>query len=280
MRIAVLGTGIMGAAMARNLAREGHEVRAWNRSPAKAEPLAGDGIAVAAAPEEAAQDAEVLLTMLLDADATTDPARAALGALAPGAVWWQAGTVGVPGAQRLADLAAAAGVAYVDGPVLGTRAPAEAGQLTVVAAGPDDALDRLAPVFGATAAKVVRTGPPPSASRFKLVLNHWVAGLTTLTGETVRLARALDVDPARFLETIAGGPLDAGYAQLKGRSMLEGTYPTSFSVSNVAKDVRLMLEAAEEADLDLALAPAMLARFEAAERAGHGASDMAAVVEG
>jgi 3-hydroxyisobutyrate dehydrogenase len=280
MRIAVLGTGIMGAAMARNLARDGHEVRAWNRSPEKAEPLAADGIAVAHAPEDAARGAEVLVTMLLDADATVGPAAAALGVLAPGAVWWQAGTVGVPGAGRLAGLAAGAGVEYVDGPVLGTRAPAEAGQLTVVAAGGDDALDRLTPVFGATAAKVIRTGAPPSASRFKLVLNHWVAGLTALTGETVRLARALDVDPERFFETIAGGPLDAGYAQLKGRAMLEGDYPTSFSVSNVVKDVRLMLEAAEEAELELALAPAILARFEAAERAGHGGDDMAAVVEG
>jgi len=280
MRIAVLGTGIMGAAMARNLAKNGREVRAWNRSPERAEPLAADGIAVARAPEEAARDAEVLLTMLLDADATTPPARAALGALAPRAIWWQAGTVGVPGTRRLAELADGTGVAYVDGPVLGTRAPAEAGQLTVVAAGPGEALDRLAPVFDATAAKVIRTGAPPSASRFKLVLNHWVAGLTTLAGETVRLARALDVDPAAFFDTIAGGPLDAAYAQTKGKAMLEGSYPTSFSVSNVAKDVRLMLEAAEEADLELALAPAMLARFEAAERAGHGASDMAAVVEG
>jgi 3-hydroxyisobutyrate dehydrogenase len=150
----------------------------------------------------------------------------------------------------------------------------------VLAAGPAETLDRLGPVFEPTAAKVVRTGEPPSASRFKLVLNHWVAGLTALTGETVRLARALDVDPAQFLDTIAGGPLDAGYAQLKGKAMLERSYPTSFSVSNIAKDVRLMLDAAQTADLELALAPAMLARFEAAERAGHGADDMAAVVEG
>jgi len=280
MRVAVLGTGIMGAAMARNLAREGHGVSAWNRSPEKAEPLAAGGIAVADAPEEAARDAEVLLTMLLDADATAGPAAAGLGALGPGAVWWQAGTVGVQGAERLAGLARDAGVTYVDGPVLGTRAPAEAGQLTVLAAGPPEALDRLEPVFGATAAKVLRTGAPPSASRFKLVMNHWVAGLAALTGDTVRLARALDVDPARFLETIAGGPLDAGYAQSKGKAMLAGDYPTSFSVSNVAKDVRLMLEAADGAGLELALAPAMLARYMAAERAGHGASDMAAVVEG
>ena len=280
MRIAVLGTGIMGAAMARNLAREGHEVHAWNRSPEKAEPLTADCIAVAETPADAARGAEVLVTMLLDADATAGPAGDALKVLAPGAMWWQAGTVGVPGAGRLAGLAASTGVTNGDGPVRGTRAPAEAGQLTVVAAGPDEALDLLEPVFGAPAAKVIRTGAPPSASRFKLVLNHWVAGLTTLTGETVRLARALGVDPSRFLETIAGGPLDAGYAQLKGRAMLDGDYPTSFSVSNVAKDIRLMLEAAEETDLELALAPAMLARFEAAERAGHGSDAMAAVVEG
>ena len=280
MRIAVLGTGIMGAAMARNLAGAGHEVRAWNRSPEKAEALADDGIAVAGTPDEAARGAQVLVTMLLDADTTSDPARTALGALAPGAIWWQAGTVGVQGAQRLAEVAGGAGVADVDGPVLGTRAPAEAGQLTVVAAGPEEALDRLAPAFEATAAKVIRTGAPPSASRFKLVVNHWVAGLTALTGETVRLARALDVDPAAFFETIAGGPLDVAYAQMKGKAMLQGDYPTSFSVSNVAKDVRLMLEAADAAELELALAPAVLARFEAAERAGHGGSDMAAVVEG
>src|SRR3954462_6134679 len=135
--IAVLGTGIMGAPIARNLLAAGHTVRVWNRTRAKAEPLASDGATVCATPAEAADGAEVLLTMLADADAVEQSVTGddgALTALTRGGrdvVWLQMATVGIAGSDHLSELAARHSIAYVDAPVLGTKQPAEQGALTV-----------------------------------------------------------------------------------------------------------------------------------------------------
>jgi 3-hydroxyisobutyrate dehydrogenase len=279
MEIGFVGTGTMGAPMARHLLEAGHRVRAWNRTRAKAEPLAGHGARLAADPAEAIDGAEVLVTMLLDAGATESAVGAALRCAREGTVWLQAGTVGVEGTARLAGLAREHGLIYVDAPVLGTRQPAEEGKLVVLAAGPSDALDRLAEVFAPTAAKVLRVGEEPgAATRLKLVANHWVFVLVQGVAETVQLARALGVEPEQWLEAIAGGPLDAGYAQLKAKAMLAGDFTLSFGLDNAAKDTRLILEAAAGDGLDLGFAGVIRDRFAAASAAGHGEQDMSAVV--
>jgi 3-hydroxyisobutyrate dehydrogenase len=280
MEIAFLGTGTMGAPMARHLLEAGHRVRVWNRSPEKAAPLAGHGARIAADPAEAVDGADVVVTMLLDAGSTEAAVAEALRCARPGTTWWQAGTVGIEGTERLSRLAEQHGLTYVDAPVLGTKQPAEDGKLLVLAAGPSDALDRLeADVFGPTAAKVLRVGETPgAATRLKLVANHWVFVLVQGVAETVQLARALDVDPALWLQAIAGGPLDSGYAQVKGTAMIEGEFPPSFALDNAAKDTRLILEAAGDNDLALGFAQVIRDRFAAASAAGHGEQDMSAVV--
>jgi 3-hydroxyisobutyrate dehydrogenase len=122
MRIAWLGTGIMGAPMARHLAQAGHDLSVWNRSREKALALADDGAQVSDSPQEAVAGAEVVVTMLTDGDAVEHVIREA----GPrDAIWWQAGTVGLAATERLAALATESGLRYVDGPVLGTRGPAE-----------------------------------------------------------------------------------------------------------------------------------------------------------
>jgi 3-hydroxyisobutyrate dehydrogenase len=155
--IAALGTGVMGAPMARNLARAGHEVRAWNRSPDKAAPLRDDGIDVHDDPAAAAAGADVVLTMLADADAVLDVARRT--GLGEGQIWWQASTIGIEGIEQCAALAQETGAILVDAPVLGTRLPAEEGNLVVLASGPDAALDTLAPLFEAVGQRTMRLGP-------------------------------------------------------------------------------------------------------------------------
>ncbi len=277
--VAVLGTGIMGAAMARNLSKAGLEVRAWNRSRKKAEPLADEGIRVADTPEEAARDAEFLLTMLADADAVAEVVEGGvLESLAEsGGVWIQASTVGIEGNERLEALAAEAVVPYVDAPVLGTKAPAEQGQLTILASGPDELHEKCAPVFDAIGSETVWLGEAGAGSRMKLVVNGWIVGLLGVLAETVALAGATGVDPKRFLDVIEGGPLGLPYARIKGNMMIEDDFPTSFSLKLARKDAGLVLEAAREAGLDLAITEAVAARFDQALEAGHGEEDMAAV---
>ncbi|QIN81674.1 NAD-binding protein [Rubrobacter tropicus] len=277
-KVALLGTGIMGAAMARNLLKAGMEVRAWNRSAEKAEPLAEDGATVAEDPAEAASGADFLLTMLSDADVIESVVgEGALSVLAEGAVWLQMSTVGEEGSERLARLAAENNVAFVDAPVLGTKAPAEQGQLVVLASGPEDVRDECEPVFDAVGGKTVWLGGAGEGSRLKLVVNNWIVGLLGVLAETISFARATGVDPQKFLETIEGGPLGLPYAQMKGSMMIEEDYPTSFSAKLARKDAGLVLDAAARKGLDMTVAAAVAAHFDEAIASGHGDDDMAAV---
>lgn len=268
--------------MARNLLAAGMEVRAWNRSREKAEPLAGDGAAVADSAAEAADGADFLLTMLSDAGVIESVVEegGALSALADGGVWLQMCTVGSKGNERLANLAKQNGVAYVDAPVLGTKQPAEQGQLIVLASGPDELREKCEPVFESIGSKTVWLGEAGGGSRLKLVINSWIVGLLGVLAETISLARATGVDPQRFLETIEGGPLDLPYAQMKGNMMIEEDFPTSFSATLARKDAGLVLDAAGAIDLRLAIAEAVAAHFDEAIEAGYGEEDMAAIYEG
>ncbi|MEO6501350.1 MAG: NAD(P)-binding domain-containing protein, partial [Jatrophihabitantaceae bacterium] len=132
MNITVLGTGIMGAGVAGSLLRAGHQVTVWNRDAAKAAPLADAGALVAQTPEEAVADAEVVLTVLFDADSVVDVMTAAIGSMPDTAIWAQLSTIGLTGTTRVADLAARQGVSFVDAPMLGTKNPAETGKLVLL----------------------------------------------------------------------------------------------------------------------------------------------------
>ena len=279
-KVALLGAGIMGSAMARNLLEAGTEVRAWNRSTEKAKPLAEDGATVFEGPAEAASGADFLLTMLSDADVIEEVVRdGVLPALAGGAIWLQMSTVGENGNEKLASLAAQSGVAFVDAPVLGTKAPAEQGQLVVLASGPESVRDRCQTVFDAVGSKTVWLGEAGEGSRLKLVVNNWIVGLLGVLAETISFARATGVDPQKFLETIEGGPLGLPYARTKGAMMIDEDFPTSFSAKLARKDAGLVLDAAEERGLEMAVASAVVARFDEAIENGRGDEDLAAVYE-
>ncbi len=278
--VAVLGTGIMGAAMARNLLKGGMEVRVWNRSRDKAEPLEEDDATVADSPAEAAEGADFLLTMLADADTVAEVVDdGVLSALSDGGVWLQMSTVGIEGTERLGELAAGSGVAFVDAPVLGTKAPAEGGQLIVLASGPEEVRERSETVFEPMASKVVWLGEAGAGSRLKLVVNNWIVGLLGVLAETLSLAEATGVDPKRFLVTIEGGPLGLPYAQMKGNMMIEERFPASFSLKLARKDAALVLDAARASGLEMSVTEAVIARFDEAISSGHGDEDMAAVYE-
>ena len=282
LSVAVLGTGIMGAAMARNLARSGHAVRVWNRTRAKAEPLAAEnGVAGRVTPRRRRPGR----------GGRPDHAARRCGrpgtscarprpALRPGAAWVQSTTAGIEAIGELGALASQHGLVFFDAPVLGTRQPAEAGQLHRArrrARGPRAA---VTPVFDAVGARTVWTGEDGaagSATRLKLVANSWVLAATGATGEVLALAQALGVDPQGFFDAIAGGPLDMGYLRAKAGLILDDRLtPASFAVSTAAKDARLIVEAGERNGVRLDVAAASAERFRRAAEQGHGDEDMAA----
>jgi 3-hydroxyisobutyrate dehydrogenase len=274
LTVAVLGTGIMGEPIARNLCRAGIAVRAWNRTRTKAEPLAEEGATVCDEPAEAVAGADIVITMLLDADAVERVMADALPAMAEGAVWAQMSTVGAD-ADRLAALAAEHGVPYVDCPVLGTRKPAEDGALVILASDTGD--ERLRRVFDVIGSRTLAAGEGTAPSRLKLVINSWVLALTAAVGEANALAEAFGLDPGLFLEAIAGGAVDSPYARMKSAAITTGELSPSFKTSAATKDARLVTAAARDAGARLRVAEAVREQFTRATELGHGDEDMAAV---
>lgn len=253
--IAVLGAGgTMGFPMARNLARAGFAVRAWNRSREKAEPLAEDGAQVAGSPAEAAQGAEVILTVLADADAVLESMSGVLdGDLPDSAIWLQMSTIGEEGIERCMELARERGLSLVDAPVLGTKEPAHKGQLVIMASGPSELRPRLEPIFEALGQRTMWVGEAGAASRLKVATNSWILTVVEGAAETLALAEGLGLDPSLVLEAVGGGPLDLPYLQMKGRAMIERDFEPSFKLVLAAKDASLVDESATRHNLDLPL---------------------------
>jgi 3-hydroxyisobutyrate dehydrogenase len=275
-RVAVLGTGTMGAGMCRNVVAAGLPLTVWNRSRERAEAVAGDGVRVADSAADAVSGADVVVTMLFDTESVVDVMEQARGSLASGAVWLQTSTVGVAGSDRLAALADELGVVLVDAPVLGTKQPAEKGALVILASGPDDARDRCAPVLDAIGSRTMWLGAAGAGSRLKMAVNNWVLTVVEGVAESLSLTRELGLDPALFLESVAGGPLDAPYVQMKGKAMLDGEFAPAFGLDGAVKDAGLVVEAAEQAGLDTICQEAVRAHLSRASAAGHGDMDMSA----
>ncbi|MCJ8520335.1 3-hydroxyisobutyrate dehydrogenase [Pseudorhizobium tarimense] len=275
--VAVLGTGIIGAAVARNLARKGFAVRAWNRSAEKAQALAADGVTPFENAADAVRGATIIVTVLKDGPAVAEAMNAALPGVTKGAIWLQLSTVGVEAMDGLSGFAAANDLVLYDAPVQGTRHPAEQGKLIILASGPDGMRETAQSVFDAIGQKTLWVSDTAGvSSRLKLALNAYVFALTHGTAETLAIARALGVDPALVIEAVTGGPLDSNYFQGKGAAMLKGDFATSFSVENGVKDARLVVEALKGTGVCADLAEAGLARFQRAADAGHGDKDIAA----
>jgi 3-hydroxyisobutyrate dehydrogenase len=271
MRVAVLGTGTMGAPIAANIARAGHDVVVWNRTREKAEAVSA--AAAADTPAEAARNADVVMTVLSDAEAV----ETAVGEIDSLPVWIQSSTVGIEATERLKAMATEREATFVDAPVAGTKQPAEKGELLVLASGPDEVRPVCAPIFEAIGSKTLWLGEAGAGSRFKLVLNTWLVGVLEALSEAIALARALGFEPQQFLDAIRGGGTDMPYAHLKGKLMLDEEFPTAFSARLAHKDASLALRAAQEAGLEL---PGLAAAADQLARTvdlGRGDEDMAAV---
>jgi 3-hydroxyisobutyrate dehydrogenase len=279
MRVAVLGTGIMGTGMAHSLLRSGLDVTVWNRTRDRAAPLAVAGAYVAGSPPEAVADVDAVITMLWDGDSVAEVMAEALPAAPDGVLWAQTSTVSLYDAgNRLPALAAKHGARYVDAPVLGTRQPAEEGRLTVLAAAPEPLRGPVEPVFGAIGARTVWVSERPGdGTRLKLVANSWVATIVAATGQSIALAEGLGLDPRVFLDMMKGSAVDTAYLHLKGEVIIAGQFTPSFAVDGAVKDTELIAAAMRESGTDAALMEAVGQQYRKASGSGHGEDDMAAV---
>jgi 3-hydroxyisobutyrate dehydrogenase len=280
-RVAVLGTGIMGSAMARRLLAAGLPVTVWDRSQVATAPLGQAGAAMATTAAEAVRDAGVVITMLPTADVVESVIFGGhvADSFVSGAVWAQMGTIGIDAtvaiARRLPGVRP--DVMFVDAPVSGSKGPAESGKLLILASGPTAARDRLSHPFAAMGRATVWLGEAGQGSRLKLVVNSYMSTLIEGVAEAVELARRLGVDTASLGEAIEGGPLDAPIADAKLHKMERGDFAPEFPLEWALKDVDLAIDAADGATLPLLAA--LSKQWHAAVDAGHGREDVSAALQ-
>ena len=250
MRIGFVGLGQMGAAIAANLVRAGHEVQVWNRSPAKAAPLVGLGAQLAATPRAAAAGAEIVLTMVADDAALSAVLEGDEGlylGLAPGALHISLSTIGVATADCVAAGHVARGQPFLSAPVFGRPAAAAAAKLFVVAAGDPAQFQRAQPLFAQIGQGSFHVGETPSAANLvKLCGNFMILGMIELLAEAMTLAGRGGVDRQQFLDVMTGTLFGIPPVRNYGAMLVAGEFrPAGFPALLGLKDMRLVAQAAE-----------------------------------
>lgn len=279
--VTILGTGRMGAAMAEMVARAGHEVTLWNRTPARAQAIADRlGCDVAATPAAAVRGSDVVLSVLADGPTTTgvllDPD--VMDGLGAGSVTCDMATSGPVAALEVARAFEARGLAFVDSPVAGSVASVLNSALLVMASGPEDAVRRATTIFGAFAREVVFLGAAGSGQAMKLCAGLVVHTLNSAVAEGLALATRAGIDPALAYDVFAGSSVGAPYLTYKREVFLGTDAPVAMALDLSGKDLALILDYARDRGLTLPVLSGVVDEVSAARARGYGSSDMADVV--
>ena len=277
-RVGLLGTGLMGTAMAHRLLNQGREVIAWDREPNHVQPLAARGAEAASTAGAVVSRAQAVITMLPTADVVRAVVEPLLDEWPNDTVWLQMSSVGAVEADELVELAAAHGVLLVDAPVSGSTHPAEEGHLTILASGPEAARAPAEPVFEALGSRVQWVGEAGMGSRLKLATNHWMIAMVATLAETMHLCQLMGLDQQQFIALLDGGPLGSSYGVEKLGEMRRRDYPAGFPIRLALKDLKLVREVAAGSGLELPVLDAVLERMGDVENT-HANDDLAAVYE-
>ena len=267
----------MGTAFAERLLDRGYDLLVYNRTAAKAEPLAAHGAAVADTAEELAERVDVVLTSLPNDEAFESVAEEAVGAMRPNGVLVDMSTVSPGASARVAGLADEASVAYLRAPVSGNPTVVRAGNLSFIVSGPREALDRVEPVLKPIGPTVHYVGEGEQARIVKLALNLMIAGLAQLMSEALVLAEASDVSRKDLLETMGSSAVGAPFVKYKTEPLLHDDFSATFTTALMEKDVDLILDAAKQAGLQLPVAQEMKSLLRATAEAGYADDDFMAL---
>jgi 3-hydroxyisobutyrate dehydrogenase len=277
-RVGLLGAGLMGSAMAGRLLDCGIAVTAWDRDTDQVRNLESRGVAPATGAREVLSEATAVITMLPNAEIVRDVVAPLLEDWPQGTIWLQMSSVGAAEADQLTQVAQAHAVRLVDAPVSGSTHPAEHGELTILASGPDSARTAVQPIFDALASRVLWVGESGMGSRLKLAANHWMITIVAALAESMQLCEAMGVDQQHFIDLLDGGPLGSPYVLQKLDEMQRHEYPAGFPVRLALKDLKLVGEVQTSSGTNMGVLDAVLERFTAAS-ADIANQDLAAIYE-
>ncbi len=281
-RVAILGLGTMGMGMAKNLLKAGFTVAVHNRTSAKAAPLATLGARIASTPADAAKDADVIISMLSDDDASRKTWTGKDGALEgaePGTVLVESSTVTPAWISELALLAEERKLHLLDAPVTGSRPQAEGGQLIFLVGGDAGVLERVRPVLSAMSKDVVLLGPVGSGARMKL-LNNFLAGVQVASlAEALAWIERSGLNREQALKLLCNGAPGSPLINTISARMVAANYDVNFLLSLMRKDLRYADSDAATLNIELRMAQAAETRFADGVNTGHGDQDMSAIIE-
>jgi 3-hydroxyisobutyrate dehydrogenase len=281
--IAVLGLGIMGGGMARNLLKAGFPLTVYNRTRAKAEPLAALGATVADSPRAAAAGADIVLAMVGDDQASRAiwlGADGALGAAQPGAVLVECSTLSLDWVRELAGRCAELGLDFLDAPVTGSKDAAEAGELKLMLGGETAALERARPVLDAISTQVTHFGPSGAGALIKLINNLMVATQIAALAEGLNLAERGGLDMAQVVPfLINAGPASPVVKAKAARIAAHDYADTQFALRWMHKDATYAMRAADELGAPMPTLAAARELYRVARNLGLDDQDFAAVAE-
>jgi 3-hydroxyisobutyrate dehydrogenase-like beta-hydroxyacid dehydrogenase len=279
MKIGFLGTGQMGVPMAMRLLAAGHELRVWNRTEGRIEPLLREGAIAAGTPAEAELGADAVITMLFDDAANEEVlfgSNGLMDALEPGALHISCSTISVALSEKLTAEHARRGVDFVAAPVFGRPNVAGEGRLWIVAAGTDDAISRARPALEPLSRGISVIGREPrQAHAVKLGGNFLISTMIQSLSEAFVFAESQDVAPAIFLEAVNSALFQSPFYAAYANVMLHPPEHAGASISLGAKDTRLFREAAASRNTRLSLADNLAEIFEQAKQAGLAGEDWA-----
>jgi 3-hydroxyisobutyrate dehydrogenase len=278
VRVGLLGVGLMGSAMGHRLLDQGIEVIGWDRNPEQSGAIEERGGKRADEPAEVVRDADVVITMLPTAPVVLEVVEPLLEDWPEATIWLQMSSIGAAEADQLTEVAQAHGVTLVDAPVSGSTHPAEEGELTILASGPDSARAPVEPVFEALGSRVLWVGEAGMGSRLKMAANHWMIAMTAALAESMHLCEAMGLDQRQFIELLDGGPLGSAYGLLKLDEMRRHEYPAGFPVRLALKDLELVREVEQSSQDSMPVLDVVLERFSSANK-DHADQDLASVYE-
>lgn len=284
MKIAFLGLGIMGSRMAANLAQKGFELTVWNRTASRAEEFAAShaGVEVAASPQAAATDVEVVVSMVVDGaqvEAILLGDDGAASGASPGTIFLDCSTIGPEEARRIGGVLQERSLTMLDAPVTGSSPRAEDGTLTIMVGGPDDAFQRVGPVLEAMGKLIVHAGPLGHGQLVKVINNAVAASNAAVLAEALLVAQGAGADVDALVQVMAAGSGGSAMLALKAEPMRRHDYTTLFKLDHMLKDVRLCLDAANQAGVPFDFAQRTAEILTEAAAGGHGDDDFAALIE-
>ena len=282
MKVSVLGTGIMGAGMAGQLLQKGFAVTVWNRNPARAAPLVERGARLAGSPADAARDADLVIAMLADDEASRgvwSGAQGALDSMRRDAIAMESSTLTIAWIRELAAAAQARGIGFLDAPVTGTKVHAESGKLSFLVGGPAELLERARPALAAMSGSITRLGPTGSGATMKLI-NNFLCGVQVASlAEAMAMAERSGLDGAQAAAVLGSGSPGSPLVKMISQRMLDRAYEPNFFVPLMAKDLAYARQEFARAGLELRSAEVAREPFLAAERAGFAEKDIASIIE-